>query len=250
MVRSGSTDRNGQGGWFNIKMTSSQYRKSHCGDKTILWPSYLHNGVSYTGKMASLYWIRAQTRIGFLSFGWSKLNYAQPITGQVTEVTCPVIGRAQPELTPSKRQKTGPGSIDRDGQRWDLDPSTGGLPNSWNTWRSTENRSCHDANFVIITGNTECHNNLWCHQWQQISHHNNSWGYPPQFDWLTVSEQNCQHFAENILKWIFLNESCCILGKILLKFVPKGSITQTPVSGSFCLPLGVLQSMWATWCKI
>ena len=27
-------------------------------------------------------------------------------------------------------------------------------------------------------------------------------------------------------------------------------ITQTPVSGSFCLPLGALQSMWATWCKI
>ena len=35
-------------------------------------------------------------------------DYAQPITGQVTEVTCPVIGRAQPELTLSKRQKTGP----------------------------------------------------------------------------------------------------------------------------------------------
>ena len=34
-------------------------------------------------------------------------DYAQPITGQVTEVTCPVIGRAQPELTPSKRRKTG-----------------------------------------------------------------------------------------------------------------------------------------------
>ena len=34
-------------------------------------------------------------------------DYAQPITGQVTEVTCPVIGQAQPELTPSKRQKTG-----------------------------------------------------------------------------------------------------------------------------------------------
>ena len=33
-------------------------------------------------------------------------GYAQPITGQVTEVTCPVIGRAQPELTPNKRQKT------------------------------------------------------------------------------------------------------------------------------------------------
>ena len=34
--------------------------------------------------------------------------YAQPITGQVTEVTCPVIGWAHPELSPSKWQKTGP----------------------------------------------------------------------------------------------------------------------------------------------
>ena len=43
---------------FNIKMSSYQYRKSNCGDKTILWPSYLHNGISYTGKTTSLYWIR------------------------------------------------------------------------------------------------------------------------------------------------------------------------------------------------
>ena len=35
------------------------YRKSHCGDKTILRPSCLHNGISYIGKMASLYWISA-----------------------------------------------------------------------------------------------------------------------------------------------------------------------------------------------
>ena len=47
-------------GWINIKMPSYQYRKSHCGDKTILRPSYLHNGISYTGKMASLYLMRAQ----------------------------------------------------------------------------------------------------------------------------------------------------------------------------------------------
>ena len=40
---------------FNIKMTSYQHRKSHCGDKTILRPSYLHNGISYTGKTTSLY---------------------------------------------------------------------------------------------------------------------------------------------------------------------------------------------------
>ena len=47
----------GPGGWFNIKMSFYQYRKSHCGDKTILWSSYLHNGISNTGKMTSLYWI-------------------------------------------------------------------------------------------------------------------------------------------------------------------------------------------------
>ena len=40
-------------------MPSYQYRKSHCEDKTILRPSYLHNGISYTGKTASLYWIGA-----------------------------------------------------------------------------------------------------------------------------------------------------------------------------------------------
>ena len=45
---------------IQYKMTSYQYRKSHCGDKTILRPSYLHNGISYTGKMTSLYWIGAQ----------------------------------------------------------------------------------------------------------------------------------------------------------------------------------------------
>ena len=36
-------------------------------------------------------------------------DYTQAITGQVTEVTCPVIGRTQPELSASKTQKTGHG---------------------------------------------------------------------------------------------------------------------------------------------
>ena len=45
--------------WFIKKMSSYQYRKSHCGDKTILRPSYLHNGISYTGKTTSLFWIGA-----------------------------------------------------------------------------------------------------------------------------------------------------------------------------------------------
>ena len=47
------------GPWFEIKMSSYQYRNSHRGDKTILRPSYLHNGISFTGKMASLYWMWA-----------------------------------------------------------------------------------------------------------------------------------------------------------------------------------------------
>ena len=45
--------------WFNIKMSSYQYKKSHCGGKTVVRSSYLHNGISYTGKISSLYWIRA-----------------------------------------------------------------------------------------------------------------------------------------------------------------------------------------------
>ena len=57
------------GPWFNIKMSSYQYRKSHCGDKTILWPSYLHNGISITGKTTPLYWIRAQP----ITNGWYQL---------------------------------------------------------------------------------------------------------------------------------------------------------------------------------
>ena len=44
------------GAWFHINMPSFQYRKS---DKTILRPSYLHNGISYTGETTSLYWIKS-----------------------------------------------------------------------------------------------------------------------------------------------------------------------------------------------
>ena len=43
------------GGWFSIKMASYKYSKSHFRDEKILRPSYPHNGISYTGEMASLY---------------------------------------------------------------------------------------------------------------------------------------------------------------------------------------------------
>ena len=36
-------------------MSSYRYRISHCGDKTVVRSSYLHNGISYTDKMISLY---------------------------------------------------------------------------------------------------------------------------------------------------------------------------------------------------
>ena len=48
------------GPWFNVKMSFYQWRESHCGDSTVLRSSYLHNGISYTSKISSLYWIRPQ----------------------------------------------------------------------------------------------------------------------------------------------------------------------------------------------
>ena len=80
------------GPWFNIKMSSYQYRKSHCGDKTILRPSYLHNGISYTSKMSSLYWIRAQVIFKFNGFygsasgvsleHWQRRYWSLPLSHQ------------------------------------------------------------------------------------------------------------------------------------------------------------------------
>ena len=58
--------------WFNIKMPSHQYRKSHCGDKTVARQSYLHNRISYTGKTTSLYWIRPLISYVAWAVVWSK----------------------------------------------------------------------------------------------------------------------------------------------------------------------------------
>ena len=57
----------GAGPWFNIKMSSYQYTKSHCGDKTVVKSSFFHSGISYTGKMTSLYWFDPQVSIAILS---------------------------------------------------------------------------------------------------------------------------------------------------------------------------------------
>ena len=61
------------GPWFNIKVSSYRYMKSHSEDKTVVRSSYLHNGISCNGKMSSLYWIGAQTQSGSQTF--DKSNY-------------------------------------------------------------------------------------------------------------------------------------------------------------------------------
>ena len=51
-------------GLVQYKYAILPYRKFHCGDETILRPSYFHNGIAYTGKMTFLYWIRALKSLG------------------------------------------------------------------------------------------------------------------------------------------------------------------------------------------
>ena len=62
--------------WYDIKMSSYWYRKSHCGNKLILLLSYLHNVISYTGK-TSLYWtwkIPLQTYGELRSYWWCNVT--------------------------------------------------------------------------------------------------------------------------------------------------------------------------------
>ena len=78
----------GPGGSFSIKKSSYPHRKSHCGDKTILRSSYLHNGISYTGKTMYSYWNRARylssTQPSWCSGGWLPLGAPSPVGGVST----------------------------------------------------------------------------------------------------------------------------------------------------------------------
>ena len=47
-------------------MPSYQYRKYHCRDKTFVRSSYLHSGISYTGKMSTLNWIGTKILIFYI----------------------------------------------------------------------------------------------------------------------------------------------------------------------------------------
>ena len=50
-------------------MLSNEYRNSHCADKTVVKPSYLHKGIPYTSRITSLHWIRAQVICGSIHSG-------------------------------------------------------------------------------------------------------------------------------------------------------------------------------------
>ena len=52
--------------------------------------------------------------------------------------------------------------------------------------------------------------------------------------------QDGRHFPDDIFKWIFLNENCCILIQILLKYVPKGPINNNP---SFLIQI-IISKKW------
>ena len=41
--------------WTHIEVPSYQYRKSHCGDKTAVRSSYLHNGISCSSKVTRIH---------------------------------------------------------------------------------------------------------------------------------------------------------------------------------------------------
>ena len=59
-------------------------------------------------------------------------------------------------------------------------------------------------------------------QWNQNLNQCSQWLKPSPLG------QNGHHFADHIFRCIFMNEKFCILIKVSLKFVPKGSIENNP----------------------
>ena len=84
------------GPWCNIKMSSYQHRKPHCGDTTILRPPHLHIVIFYTGKMIFVYSIGALLSKEYFCKISQKLTSIKPpqITtkaGERTQLWCAVL---------------------------------------------------------------------------------------------------------------------------------------------------------------
>ena len=83
-------------------MSSCPYRKSHCGDKTILPLSYIHSGISYTGNMAFLYWIRALPPIeskGLFQYTLERFKLGKKLTDITSFISQSVFDRFYASLT-------------------------------------------------------------------------------------------------------------------------------------------------------
>ena len=138
----------------SLWLKNSVYNTIHFYVATIDWPTTMHPFCNHDDACASLLprlsnlW--ATTWAVFCLLLWVSSDYAQPITGQITEVTCPVIGRAQPELTPSKTQKTGPGQFY--GQPCGKLNTNGIWPetNSGNSGNTTQQIGVHEAPLCVL----------------------------------------------------------------------------------------------------
>ena len=62
-------------GWCNIEMASYHYRESHYKEEAVVRPSHLHNGKSYTAKMASSYWIRPLNKMAVIFYNGCYLTW-------------------------------------------------------------------------------------------------------------------------------------------------------------------------------
>ena len=94
------------GPWFNIKMSSYQYRKSHCVDRKTVRSSYLYNVISYAGKISSLYWIGAQATIRGWSTRPTEIWQATGVRPVANLAHCTSTGTLQGEPKPKKRRVT------------------------------------------------------------------------------------------------------------------------------------------------
>ena len=190
----------------------------------------------------------AETRPVFCLLLGVSSDYAQPITGQVTEVTCPVIGQAQSELTPCKRQKTCPGGCTQ-------------IPRfmrpTWGPLGSCRSQMCpmlaHElcyqgSNCWILTSRMVGPFAMWVdsmfHVYSSsphlVPHHKvrgdgtqappwyRSWTYSVEEKELTnwSRNKNCRHFADDRCKCISLNGHPCILFHCMIQ---SKIIQQVPV---------------------
>ena len=211
-------------------MSSYQYRKSHCGDKTVLRSSYLHNGISYTGKMTSSYWFSPQviiwTKAGILLIWLLGTNFSEMLieidTLSLKKTHVKMSVKWQPFVNPC---------LDQYKLKWFLFSSW--LDTLRPEWNDILKRVCLKENICalipislkfVLKGTTVSKSALvqvmaWQLKGNQpLAHYlNKSWPrclkpysiIKPQWVSAQSLNQNGKHFADGIFKCFFLNENFC-----------------------------------------